>query len=179
MTSFVQKAIETGKRRKWCMSYGCTTCGANNFRNRIYGPLKVALNLTGDLPKFDHRADDLPLVDDNYDRQESRMTAPWDEISPIDNKIIFESLLEDMKQAKLDTRDYDIFHAMRLIIMELYNRNAENILGNTFEHYLGDSDFGTVLEAMRHHYEAGKLSYQLHLERQRIAQIKKLNSRRN
>ena len=164
MTSFVQKAIETGKRRKWCMSYGCTTCGANNFRNRIYGPLKVALNLTGDLPKFDHRADDLPLVDDNYDRQESRMTAPWDEISPIDNKIIFESLLEDMKQAKLDTRDYDIFHAMRLIIMELYNRNA---------------DFGTVLEAMRHHYAAGKLSYQLHLERQRIAQIKKLNSRRN
>jgi hypothetical protein len=173
MTSFVQKAIETGKHRNWCMSYGCTTCGANNFRNRIYGYLKTALGLSYDRIKYNFDRDALPLADGSYDPHEVRMVAPWDELSPIENRVIFEKLINDMKGAKLNTYDYEIFHAMRLVIMELHDRNAETAFGNSFEYYLGESDFGKVLAAMRSHYAEGKQRYLAHLERQHIDQYKK------
>ena len=176
--SFVQKAIETGKLKKFCMSYRCTTCGAIKFRNRIYGPLKRALNLNEDQANHNYNNDDSPLREGNSDRHEVRIQAPWNVFSPIDNKVVFERLLADMKDAKLNTHDYDVFHAMRLVIMELHDNNAETILGNDLEYFLAGSDFGIVLKAMRYHYAEGKERNHAHLERQRVAQEQRIERKK-
>jgi hypothetical protein len=139
-TSFVQRAIEIGKRDKWCMSHRCTTCGADQFRNYIYASLKTIVN-----------GEKIASIESMFSEGDRLMVAPWIELSS-SKKEFFIILLQDMRIAELNKDDHHVFEAMRLVIMELHDNNAENELGNIFENYLGLSDFGIVLSSMRQHY---------------------------